>query len=54
VQQRSRVQTLLLYRCALRKFHVTDGQNTRNQITTSGRSRETLVAKLRSVNSIHS
>ena len=28
----SEVQTLLLQRCALRKFHVTDGQNTRDQI----------------------
>ena len=28
-----RVKTLLLHSCALRKFHVTDGQTTRDQIT---------------------
>ena len=30
---RSKVETPLLQRCALRKFHVTDDQNTRDQIT---------------------
>ena len=28
----SEIQTLLLQRCALHKFHVTDGQNTGDQI----------------------
>ena len=32
-RQRSKVKKLLLQGCALRKFHVTDGQNTRDQIT---------------------
>ena len=32
-QQRSKVKTLLLQRCSLRWFHVTDSQNTRDQIT---------------------
>ena len=27
-----KVKTLLLQRCTLRKFHVTDGQNTHDQI----------------------
>ena len=27
-----KVKTLLLQRCALHKFHVTDGQNTHDQI----------------------
>ena len=31
--------TLLLQRCALRKFHVTDGQNRRDQITCNRRSK---------------
>ena len=31
--------TLLLHRCALRKFHVTDSQNTRDQITSDRRSK---------------
>ena len=31
--QRSKVKTLLLQRCALRTFHVTVGQNTRDQVT---------------------
>ena len=30
---------LLVQRCALRKFHVTDGQNTRDQITSDRRSK---------------
>ena len=30
--QRSKVQTLLLKRCALRTFHVTEGQNKRVQL----------------------
>ena len=34
-----KVKTLLLQRCALRKFHVTDGQNTRDTITSDRRSR---------------
>ena len=38
-RQRSKVITLLLQRCALRKFHVTDGQNTRDQITSDRRSK---------------
>ena len=38
-RQRSKVKTLLLQRCALRKFHVTDGQNTRDKITSDKRSR---------------
>ena len=36
-RQRSEVQTLLLQCCALRKFQVTDVQNTRDQITRSRR-----------------
>ena len=32
-RQRSKVKKRLLQRCALHKFHVTDGQNTRDQIT---------------------
>ena len=51
-QQRSKVKTLLLQRCALRKFHVTDGQNTRDHIT-SDRSKLARI-KLRSVHLIHS
>ena len=38
-RQRSEVKTLLLQRCALRKFHVTDGQNTRDQTTRGRRSK---------------
>ena len=38
-RQRSKVKTRLLQRCALRKFHVTDGQNTRDQITSDRRSK---------------
>ena len=38
-RQRSKVKTLLLQRCALRKFHVTDGQNTCDQITSDRRSK---------------
>ena len=34
-----KVKTLLLQRCALRKFHLTDGQNTRDTITSDRRSR---------------
>ena len=36
---RSKVKTLLLQRCALRKFHVTDDQNTRDQITIDRRAK---------------
>ena len=43
--QRSRVKTLLLQRCALHKFHVTNDQNARDQITR--------VIKLRSVKSYY-
>ena len=32
-RQRSNVKTLLLQCCALRRFHASDGQNTRDQIT---------------------
>ena len=39
-----RIKTLLLQRCALRKFHVADGQNTRDQITSDGRSKLACVA----------
>ena len=35
----AKVKALLLQRCALRKFHVTDGQNTRYQITSDRRSK---------------
>ena len=35
----AKVKALLLQRCALRKFHVTDGQNTRDQITSDRRSK---------------
>ena len=31
---RSKVKTLLLQRCALCKFHVVEGENARNQVTT--------------------
>ena len=37
--QRSKVKTLLLDRCTLRKFHATDSQNTPDQITSDGRSK---------------
>ena len=40
-RQRSKVKTLLLQRCALRKFHVIDGQNMRDQITNDRRSKRT-------------
>ena len=43
-QQRWKVKTLLLQRCALRKFHVPDGQNTRDQITSDGRSKRAFYA----------
>ena len=36
---RSKVKTLLLQRCALIKFHVRGGQNTRDQITSDRRSK---------------
>ena len=45
-----KIKTLSLQRCALRKFLVTDGRNTRDQITSD----RTLVIKLRYVHSIHS
>ena len=32
-------ETLLLHRCALRKFHITGSQNTRDQIMKGGRSK---------------
>ena len=32
-------QLLMLQRCALRKFHVTNGQNTRDQVTSDRRSK---------------
>ena len=35
-RQRSEVKKLSLHRCALRKFHVTYSQNTRDQIYTNG------------------
>ena len=41
-RQRSTVKTLLFQHCALRKFHVTDGQNTRDQITSDRRSKRAL------------
>ena len=34
-----KVKTLLLHCCALRKFHVTDSQNTRDHITSERRSK---------------
>ena len=37
-RDRSKVKTHLVQRYALRKFHVIDGQNTRDQITSDGRS----------------
>ena len=39
-RQRSKVKTLLLHRCALRKFHVTNSQNTRDQITSASNARD--------------
>ena len=39
-RQRSTVKTLLLHRCALRKFHVTNSQNTRDQITSASNARD--------------
>ena len=36
-RQRSEVKTLFLQRCALRKFHLTDGKNTRDQIMSDRR-----------------
>ena len=44
---------LLLLRCPLRKFYVTDGQNMRDQITI-GRKVQMRVIKLHYVHSIHS
>ena len=38
-RQRSKVKTLLLHHCALRKFHVRDSQNTRDQIASDRRSK---------------
>ena len=38
-RQRSKVKTLLLQRCALRKFHVTDCQDMRDHITSDSRSK---------------
>ena len=38
-RQRSQVKALLVHRCALRKFHVRDSQNTRDQITRDNRSK---------------
>ena len=38
-RQQLKVKALLLQRCALRKFRVTYGQNTRDQITNNGRSK---------------
>ena len=38
-RQRLKVKTLLLHRCALRKFRVTDGETTCNQITSDRRSK---------------
>ena len=35
---------LLLHRCALRKFHVTDSQNTRDQITSDARDQNAFCA----------
>ena len=35
----AKVKALLLQRCALRKFHVTDGHNTRDQITSDRKSK---------------
>ena len=49
-----KVKRLSLQRCALRKFHVTDGQNTRGQSTRGMSNVETRVIKLRFVYSIHS
>ena len=57
-RQQSKVKTLLLQRCALRKFRVTYGQKTRDQITNDGGSKHSLVQtdviKERSVHSIQS
>ena len=39
-RQRSKIKTLLLHRCALRKFHVTNSQNTRDQITSASNARD--------------
>ena len=50
-RQRSKVKMLLLQGCALRKFHATDGQNTRDQIVSGRRSK---LIKLCSVHSMHS
>ena len=36
-RQRSEVKTLFLQRCALRKFHLTDGKNMRDQIMSDTR-----------------
>ena len=38
-RQRSKVKTLLLQQCALRTFHVTYGENTRDKITSDRRSK---------------
>ena len=37
-RQRSKVKTLLLHHCALRKFHVRVSQNMRDQITSDSQS----------------
>ena len=40
-RQRSKTKTLLLQRCALRTFHLTDGQNTSDKLTSDRRSKRT-------------
>jgi len=52
-QQRQNVKALLLQRCALHKFYVTNGRNMGDQIT-SGRRVQTHVIKLIYVHSIQS
>ena len=46
------IKTLLLHRCALRKFHVKDSQNTRDQITSDRGSKHAWSNKLRYVHSV--
>ena len=50
-RQRLKVKTLLLQCCALRKFHMTDGHNTRDQITIDRRSKASDQIALRAFHS---
>ena len=48
-QQRLKVKMLLLQHCALRKFHMIDGQNTCDQIMSDRKSKRILLTYMRSM-----